>query len=100
MVNLEQSIHALITTTKGKLDAIYPALLATINNVAPYLQNLDERSSTKIIQLFALMSAPSFLLANDTNHSLLQSLLEAMNAIIEHQYQSRFCSCVHNHNIS
>ncbi|KAI4169176.1 MAG: hypothetical protein LQ343_005884 [Gyalolechia ehrenbergii] len=82
------SIHALITTTKGKLDAIYPALLATINNVAPYLQNLDERSSTKIIQLFALMSAPSFLLANDTNHSLLQSLLEAMNAIIEHQYQN------------
>ncbi|KAL9001747.1 MAG: hypothetical protein Q9188_005286 [Gyalolechia gomerana] len=82
------SIHALITTTKRKLDAIYPALLATINNVAPYLQNLDERSSTKIIQLFASMSAPSFLLANDTNHSLLQSLLEAMNAIIEHQYQN------------
>ncbi|KAL8941310.1 MAG: hypothetical protein Q9216_002329 [Gyalolechia sp. 2 TL-2023] len=82
------SIHALITTTKGKLDAIYPALLATINNVAPYLQNLNERSSIKIIQLFASMSAPSFLLANDTNHALLQSLLEAMNAIIEHQYSA------------
>ncbi|KAI4189275.1 MAG: hypothetical protein L6R41_001596 [Letrouitia leprolyta] len=40
----------------GKLDAIYPALLATINNVAPYLQNLDEKSSTKIIQLFASIS--------------------------------------------
>ncbi|KAL9026535.1 MAG: hypothetical protein Q9196_004815 [Gyalolechia fulgens] len=83
---LTHSIHALITTTKGKLDAIYPALLATINNVAPYLQNLDERSSTKFMQLFASMSAPSFLLANDTNHALLQLLLEAMNAIIEHQY--------------
>lgn len=88
--NHEQSIHSLITTTKGKLDAIYPALLATINNVAPYLQNLDEKSSTKIIQLFASMSAPSFLLANDTNHTLLLSILEAMNAIIEHQYPSRF----------
>lgn len=82
------SIHALITTTKGKLDAIYPALLATINNVAPYLQNLDEMTSTKIIQLFASMSAPSFLLANDTNHALLLSLLEAMNAIIENQYSN------------
>jgi len=34
------------------------------------------------------MSSPSFLLANETNHTLLQSLLEALNAIIEHQYQS------------
>ncbi|KAL8708231.1 MAG: hypothetical protein Q9225_007633 [Loekoesia sp. 1 TL-2023] len=80
------SIHNLITTGKGKLDAIYPALLATINNVAPYLQHLDERSSTKIIQLFISMSAPTFLLGNETNHALLHSLLESMNAIIEHQY--------------
>lgn len=28
------------------------------------------------------------MLANETNHTLLQSLLEALNAIIEHQYQS------------
>lgn len=34
------------------------------------------------------MSAPSFLLANETNYRLLQSLLESMNAIIEHQYSS------------
>lgn len=34
------------------------------------------------------MSAPGFLLANGTNYLLLQSLLESMNAIIEHQYQS------------
>ncbi|KAL8696380.1 MAG: hypothetical protein Q9224_002827, partial [Gallowayella concinna] len=82
------SIHALITTSKGKLDAIYPALLATINNIAAYIQNLDAQSSAKVIQLFASMSAPSFLLANETNYSLLQSLLESVNAIIEHQYSS------------
>lgn len=35
------------------------------------------------------MSAPSFLLANETNYTLLQSLLESMNAIIEHQYSSK-----------
>ena len=37
------------------------------------------------------MSSPSFLLANETNYALLQSLLESINAIIEHQYTSMFC---------
>ncbi|KAL8801939.1 MAG: hypothetical protein Q9182_004120 [Xanthomendoza sp. 2 TL-2023] len=82
------SIHALITTSKGKLDAIYPALLATMNNIAAYIQNLNAQSSAKVIQLFASMSAPSFLLATETNYLLLQSLLESINAIIEHQYSS------------
>ncbi|KAL8809898.1 MAG: hypothetical protein Q9200_003016 [Gallowayella weberi] len=82
------SIHTLITTSKGKLDAIYPALLATINNIAAYIQDLNAQSSAKVIQLFASMSAPSFLLTNETNYSLLQSLLESINAIIEHQYSS------------
>ena len=40
------------------------------------------------MQLFNSMSSPSFLLANDTNHSLLRSLLEAINAVVEHQYNS------------
>jgi hypothetical protein len=35
------------------------------------------------------MSSPSFLLANDSNHTLLHSLLESLNAIIEHQYGSK-----------
>ncbi|KAL8750244.1 MAG: hypothetical protein Q9184_006490 [Pyrenodesmia sp. 2 TL-2023] len=82
------SIHTLMTTSKGKADATYPALLATINNLAPYLQHLNRQSSNKLIQLFALMSAPSFLLANESNYALLQALLEAINAIIEHQYET------------
>ena len=40
------------------------------------------------MQLFNSMSSPSFLLANETNHSLLRSLLDAINAIVEHQYSS------------
>ncbi|KAL9123947.1 MAG: hypothetical protein Q9217_006675, partial [Psora testacea] len=73
----------------GKLDAVYPSLLATINNIAPYLEHLSTQSSSKLLQLFASMSSPSFLLANETNHALLQSLLESINAIIEHQYTSK-----------
>ncbi|KAL2176326.1 high-temperature-induced dauer-formation protein-domain-containing protein [Thermothelomyces heterothallicus CBS 202.75] len=83
---LIQSIYALITTSQGRLTAIYPALLAVINNIAAYLEGLGAPTCAKIMQLFNSMSSPSFLLANETNHRLLRSLLEAINAIIEHQY--------------
>ncbi|KAK4159376.1 high-temperature-induced dauer-formation protein-domain-containing protein [Cladorrhinum sp. PSN259] len=83
---LIQSIYALITTSQGKLTAIYPALLAVINNIAPQLEGLSGPTCSKIIQLFNSMSSPSFLLANETNHGLLRSLLEAINATVEHKY--------------
>ncbi|TRX95378.1 hypothetical protein FHL15_003709 [Xylaria flabelliformis] len=81
------SIYNLITTSQGKVAAIYPALLAVVNNVAAYLEGISSTTSSKLIQLFNSMSSPSFLLANDNNHVLLSSLLESMNAIIEHQYE-------------
>lgn len=80
------SINTLITGSKGRLDAIYPALLAIINNMAAYAEHLSITTSTKLMQLFASMSTPSFLLANESNHSLLLSLLESINTIVEHQY--------------
>ncbi|KAI1856145.1 hypothetical protein JX265_011860 [Neoarthrinium moseri] len=85
---LIQSIYNLITTSQGKLSAIYPALLAVINNIAASLQGINTITCTKLMQLFSSMSSPSFLLANDSNHDLLRSLLESMNAIIEHQYKA------------
>lgn len=45
-------------------------------------------TGAKMMQLFNSMSSPSFLLSNDTNHTLLRSLLESMNSILEHQYKS------------
>ncbi|KAK1835781.1 high-temperature-induced dauer-formation protein-domain-containing protein [Podospora conica] len=84
---LIQSIYTLITKSGGKLTAIYPALLAVINNVAAYLEGLSSATCLKIMLLFNSMSSPSFLLANDTNHDLLRSLLEAISAVVEHQYQ-------------
>ncbi|KAL7273727.1 hypothetical protein RUND412_003408 [Rhizina undulata] len=80
------SIYSLITSSKGKLGAVYPALLAIIANVAPHIKNLSPTASSKLVQLFASISAPGFLLANESNHALLHSLLESINSIIEHQY--------------
>lgn len=90
------TIHIIVTTSQGKLDAIYPALLATINNVAAYLEDLSAQASTRLLHLYATMSAPSFLLANESNHTLLQSVLESINAVIEHQYANnkRFIQAV------
>ncbi|KAJ9644431.1 hypothetical protein H2204_001783 [Knufia peltigerae] len=82
------SIHTLITTSKGKLEAIYPALLAIINNMAAYVQNLSLAASSRLLQLLSSMSTPSFVLANESNHTLLQALLEAVSTMIEHQYTS------------
>lgn len=79
-----------MTASKGNSDAVYSALLAIINNIAAYTENLGAQTSSKLLQLFASMSSPSFLLANETNHTLLQSLLESINAIIEHQYSSKY----------
>ncbi|KAL4787828.1 high-temperature-induced dauer-formation protein-domain-containing protein [Aspergillus varians] len=80
------SIHTLITTSKGRLNAVYPALLAVINNIAPYVEHLVAETCSKILQLFTSMSAPSFLLANDSNHVLLASVLESINSILEHKF--------------
>ncbi|KAK2756447.1 hypothetical protein FQN54_005340 [Arachnomyces sp. PD_36] len=80
------SIHTLMTGSKGKLDAVYPALLAILNNIAAYAENLSPTTCVKILQLFASMSSPSFLLANETNHALLSSLLESINAVLEHKF--------------
>lgn len=84
---LLHSIYNLITTSQGSVSSIYPALLAVINNIAPHIEGLGATGSSQLMHLFARMSSPSFLLANDSNHTLLKSLLESINAIVEHKYK-------------
>ncbi|KAE8152506.1 high-temperature-induced dauer-formation protein-domain-containing protein [Aspergillus avenaceus] len=83
---LIMSVHTLVTASKGKLTAVYPALLAIINNIAAYVEGISPAACSKLLQLFSSMSAPSFLLANETNHALLSSVLESINSILEHQF--------------
>jgi hypothetical protein len=83
---LLHSIYSLITTSQGNFAPVYPALLAIINNIAPYIEGLSASSGSQLMHLFSSMSSPSFLLANETNHSLLHSLLDSINSIIENKY--------------
>ncbi|KAM0256906.1 hypothetical protein ACHAQJ_004728 [Trichoderma viride] len=84
---LLHSIYTLITTSQGNFAPVYPALLAIINNIAPHIEGLSASSGSQLMHLFSSMSSPSFLLANETNHSLLHSLLDSINSIIENKYQ-------------
>ncbi|KAK5120846.1 hypothetical protein LTR85_005913 [Meristemomyces frigidus] len=85
---LTTSIHTLMTTTSGRLESIYPALLAIVNNIAPYVRDLQRATSSKLLDLFAQISSPKFLLEKESNHHMLQLLLQAMNAILEHQFDA------------
>ncbi|KAK2603471.1 hypothetical protein QQS21_004331 [Conoideocrella luteorostrata] len=84
---LIHSIYSLITSSQGSFTAIYPALLAVINNIAPTIEGLGASGSSQLMYLFSSMSSPSFLLANETNHQLLHSLLESISAIVDTNYR-------------
>ncbi|KAL7922465.1 high-temperature-induced dauer-formation domain-containing protein [Trichoderma austrokoningii] len=84
---LLHSIYTLITTSQSNFAPVYPALLAIIHNIAPHIEGLSTSSSSQLMHLFSSMSSPSFLLANETNHSLLHSLLDSINSIIENKYR-------------
>ncbi|KAG6128884.1 hypothetical protein E4U28_008018 [Claviceps purpurea] len=84
---LIHSIYNLITRSQGSFAAIYPALLAVINNIAPHIENIGASGSSQLMHLFSSMSSPSFLLANETNYQLLHSLMESISAIIDNRYR-------------
>jgi hypothetical protein len=89
-----QSIHTVFTTPKGRLEAVYPALLSIISNVTPYQLGLARATSSKIMDLFTLLSSPSFLLASESNHSLVMRLLDAINSILDNHLKGRLCGFV------
>lgn len=60
-------------------------MLVIISNISPELQNLQRATSSKLLDIFGRFSTPAFLLANETNHTLLLPVLDAINAILECQ---------------
>jgi hypothetical protein len=84
------TIFSLIASSRGTLSTIYPELVKTITNISPYLKNLSSLTSTKLLSLFSSMAAPGFLLADESNHFLIEYLLEALNNIIQFQFDSKF----------
>src|ERR1700722_8101213 len=60
-----QAVYGMVATTSGALNSLYPALIITLANAAPYFKSLNVTSSTRLIQLFTSFSSPLFLLADE-----------------------------------
>ncbi|KAI8372120.1 high-temperature-induced dauer-formation protein-domain-containing protein [Blakeslea trispora] len=82
------TIFSLIASSRGALSTLYPAMIKTITNIAPYLKHLSSTTSNKLVALFGSMSAPGFLLADELNHLLPGYLLEAFNHILQFQFSN------------
>ncbi|KAF4576865.1 hypothetical protein EYR36_000537 [Pleurotus pulmonarius] len=76
------SIYAIIATTSGTLNSIYPALIIALTNCAPHFKNLTVTSSARLLQLFTSFSNPLFLLADEGHPRLLFFMLEVFNSVI------------------
>ncbi|KAG0280223.1 hypothetical protein BGZ96_001622 [Linnemannia gamsii] len=79
------SIQHLIATTKRTLRSLYPALISTLSNVSPYIQNISPLASSRLLQLTTSFASPSFLLAEESNHRLLGILLDTVTSILYYQ---------------
>ncbi|KAK0459482.1 high-temperature-induced dauer-formation protein-domain-containing protein [Desarmillaria tabescens] len=78
------AIYSVVATTSGSLNSLYPALIITLSNLAPYFKNLSVTSSARLIQLFTSFSNPLFLLADEGHPRLLFFMLEVFNSVILH----------------
>ncbi|KAG6878097.1 hypothetical protein C0992_008585 [Termitomyces sp. T32_za158] len=78
------AIYAIVATTSGTLNSLYPALLIALANAAPHFKDLTVTASTRLIQLFKSFSNPMFLLADEGHPRLLFFMLEVFNAVILH----------------
>ncbi|KAF9084997.1 hypothetical protein BGX23_010059 [Mortierella sp. AD031] len=79
------SIQHLIATTKRTLRSLYPALISTLSNVSPYIQNISPLAAGRLLQLTTSFASPSFLLAEESNHRLLGILLDTVTSILYYQ---------------
>ncbi|KAF9264896.1 hypothetical protein L218DRAFT_925592 [Marasmius fiardii PR-910] len=81
---LVNSIYSIVATTSGALSSLYPALIITLSNCAPYFKYLGITTSTRLVQLFTSFSNPSFLLSDEGHPRLLFFMLEVFNSVILH----------------
>jgi len=78
------AIYFIVATTSGTLNSIYPALIISLSNSAPYFRDITVNSATRLLQLFSSFASPVFLLADEGNPRLLFFMLEAYNSVISH----------------
>eukprot|EP01027_Heterolobosea_sp_BB2_P013553 GEZU01019543.1.p1 GENE.GEZU01019543.1~~GEZU01019543.1.p1 ORF type:complete len:709 (+),score=235.60 GEZU01019543.1:154-2280(+) len=79
--------HKIIVNDKSFLKPMFDCLLTIICNISPYTKRLTMLSSVKLLNLFEAFAAKKFLYANEKNHQYVFLLLEALNNLIQYQYE-------------
>ncbi|KAK9462212.1 high-temperature-induced dauer-formation protein-domain-containing protein [Lipomyces oligophaga] len=83
------SIYSLMLANNDKLSPLYPSLLDIQTNMSPHISNIGRLTCGRMMQLYNVLSAPSFLIANESNHGLVDKMLTAMtDMIVTNNHQS------------
>ncbi|KAK7023762.1 high-temperature-induced dauer-formation protein-domain-containing protein [Favolaschia claudopus] len=77
------AVYAIVATTSGQLNSLYPALIIALSNSAPYFANLTVTASARLIQLFTSFSNPLFLLADEGHPRLLFFMQVSVQYLVE-----------------
>ena len=79
-------VHELLVGSNAKLASLYNCLLTVLVNVSPYLKRLSLVAANKLVHLFEVFTSRRFLLAAERNHHLVFFLVEALNNLIQYQF--------------
>eukprot|EP00605_Chrysophyceae_sp_TOSAG23-4_P001967 GSChrysophyteH1.ASY1.ANO1.2178.1 assembled CDS len=80
-------IYKLIFEGHEKLASLYNCFLTIICNVSPYCKTLNSSSSAKLCNLLSLFASNRFMLGGENNYHFVVLILEALNNIVQYQYQ-------------
>ncbi|GAA5936971.1 uncharacterized protein JCM15063_000114 [Sporobolomyces koalae] len=85
---LSMGAHSLIlspsSNKSGRLSTLYPSIVLSIDNLSPYIVELGNEASTRLVRIWLAFSAPSWVLMEEGNPRLLYYLLETFNNIVYH----------------
>ncbi|GAA5879289.1 hypothetical protein JCM16303_003150 [Sporobolomyces ruberrimus] len=80
------SAHSLIlspsTNKSGRLSTLYPSIVLSIDNLSPYIVELSNDASMRLVRIWLAFSAPSWVLMEEGNPRLIFYLLETFNNMI------------------
>ncbi|KAN0008907.1 hypothetical protein ACTFIU_010189 [Dictyostelium citrinum] len=81
-------MYRLLVDTPDRLESIYECVLTILSNLSPYMKNLSMVTCVKLMKLFEYLSTPRFLFATNHNYRYVGFLLESLNNLLQHQYES------------
>lgn len=79
-------LHRVIVDGHKNLTQLYDCLLTIIANIAPYTKSIGSVTAHKLLSLLRMFTAPKFLLANPTNAELSLILMDALNNMVQYQF--------------